>query len=70
MTYENRDLLRSKRYTVRAQDRQDVVINMSAELLGMQPSTFIMDSAVKRAEDALARAGVRLDQEQPSNASF
>jgi len=69
MTYENRELVRSKRYTVRAQGRQDVVINMAAELTGMQSSTFIIDSALRRAEDVLQRAGVRLDLEQPTNAS-
>lgn len=56
MTYENRDLVRNKRYTVRAQGVKDELIKMAAELTGVQPSTFIYEAALLRSEQVLREA--------------
>lgn len=66
MTFENRDLVRDKRYTIRAQSATDEVIRMAAQLTGVQPSTFIHDSALQRGLELIRRA--QEQQGQKSNA--
>lgn len=66
MTYENRELVRAKRYTIRAQVATDEVIRLAAELTGVQPATFIHDSAVERGREIIRRAEER--QGQTNNA--
>lgn len=62
MTYENRELAREKRYTIRAQNGKEAVIKLAAELTGVQPSTFIYEAALQRGEEVIRLAQQRQGQ--------
>ncbi|MDA8444781.1 DUF1778 domain-containing protein [Paracidovorax valerianellae] len=66
MAYEKREHLRNVRYTIRAQAAKDELIRAAAKLIGVQPSTFIYEAALRKGEEVLQQAGVL--HEQKSNA--